>query len=221
MAYGRTFLNLVNDVLRELREDTVASWNDSEYSTLIGQYVNSCKRDAEAAHRWSMLTSWMTQETSAADDTYDFSGTDERVQVLDARNATYGNRLYKIRPEAFADEEYSIAGLPEGRVEAWMPSGLNASTGAFQYRVYKTPDGAQALRFRVYAPQLDLDANDDVMLVPYRPVVEGATARARGERGEDGGITAAEQQGFMQRALADHIAIDAGNDADALVWEPV
>lgn len=221
MAYGRRFLDVVNDVLRELREPEVATWNANDYSTLIGSFVNSCKRYAEDAHRWTMLTSWVEVPTVAGDYTYDFSGTDERAIVLDAWNATYGFQLTKMSNPAWASEAYSTAGLPSGRVEMWLPAGLNASTGAYQVNVWRKPDGVQALRFRVFAPQLDLDANDDVMLVPYRPVVEGALARARYERGEDGGISFADQEAFMRRACGDHIARDAANHAEELDWEPV
>jgi hypothetical protein len=220
MAYGRTFLQLVNDVLRELREDEVATWNATEYSTLIGQFINSCKRDAEAAWTWTTLRSSFIVPTVAGTVTYQFTDTDERAQVLDAWNTTTGAHLAKLTWRAM--NEVYFGGTPQsGSVTSWVPNGVNTSTGAYQVDVYPVPTAAENLNFTVYAPQADLAAGSTVMAVPFRPVVEGAVARARYERGEDGGVSFSEQRQFMERALADHIALDANQHPDDLTWEAV
>jgi hypothetical protein len=46
-------------------------------------------------------------------------------------------------------------------------------------------------------------------------------ARARFERGEDGGVSSSGQRDFMAQALGDHIALDAGNVQSDLAWVPV
>jgi hypothetical protein len=220
MAYGRTFLQLVNDALRELREDEVATWDATEYSTLVGQFINSCKRDAENAWRWTALRNSFIVPTVAGTVTYQLTDTDERAQVLDAWNTTTGGQLSKLTWQTM--NALYFGGTPQsGAVTSWVPNGTNPSTGALQLDVYPVPVAAENLNFTVYAPQADLDADADVMVVPHRPVVEGAVARARYERGEDGGVSFSEQLGFMFRALADHIALDANQHPDDVTWEAV
>jgi hypothetical protein len=221
MAYGRTFLQLVNDVLRELRETEVATWDQTDYSTLVGGFVNSCKRDAEAAWRWTGLRDSFSIPTVVDTVTYELTGTDERVQVLDAWNTTTNGELRSKTWRQMNAVYFGAASPEEGYVDSWVPNGVSASTGAYQIDVYPIPNSVQALVFNVYAPQLDLDADADVMVVPFRPVVEGALARARFERGEDAGIGFEGQAAFMARALSDHIALDAGNHSEDLMWEPV
>jgi hypothetical protein len=222
MAYGRTFLQLVNDALRELREDVVTTWDATEYSKLIGQFVNSCRRDAEAAWRWTMLRDTFTLSTVQGTTTYAFTGTDERAQVLDGWNTTFGRELMPLHWSTMNAAYYGTTTAPaQGEVAFYTANGINPSTGEYQVDVYPPPIDAQTLKFTVYAPQSDFTADADVMLVPHRPVVEGAVARARFERGEDGGVSSSGQRDFMAQALGDHIALDAGNVQSDLAWVPV
>jgi hypothetical protein len=38
-----TYLNLVNNVLRRLREDEVTTVNSDTYSAMVGDYINDAK----------------------------------------------------------------------------------------------------------------------------------------------------------------------------------
>lgn len=221
MAYGRTFLNLVNDVLRELREPTVSTWNENDYSTLVGGWINACKREAENIWRWTALRRTFEINTTEDVVTYSLTGTDERVQVLDAWNETEETELTKTTWQYMNSLFFGDQTPQEGPAELWVPNGVNTSTGAYQVDIWPVPTAAaQVLQFNVYAPQLDLDEDADVMVVPHRAVVEGALARAKHERGEDGGVSKAEQEDFMRRALADSIAIDANQHVEDLQWDP-
>ncbi len=50
-----TYLNLVNNVLRRLREEEVTSVQGSTYSKMVGDFVNDAKRMVEDAWDWSAL----------------------------------------------------------------------------------------------------------------------------------------------------------------------
>ena len=50
-----TYLNIVNNVLRRLREDTVDSVTETTYSTMVGDFVNDAKTLVEQAADWSAL----------------------------------------------------------------------------------------------------------------------------------------------------------------------
>ena len=43
-----TYLDLVNNVLRRLREDEVSSVSESSYSKLVGDFVNDAKQFVES-----------------------------------------------------------------------------------------------------------------------------------------------------------------------------
>ena len=62
-----TYLNLVNNVLRRLREDEVTNVSESTYSKMVGDFVNDAKDLVETAWDWSALRTTLTI-TTAADD---------------------------------------------------------------------------------------------------------------------------------------------------------
>ena len=50
-----TYLDLINNVLRRLREDTVDTVNGTDYSSLIGDLVNDAKKIVENSFDWTAL----------------------------------------------------------------------------------------------------------------------------------------------------------------------
>ena len=62
-----TYLQLVNSVLRRMREtetDTIENSNDS-YVKLVGEFVNDARRIVEDAWDWSALRTTLIAETQA------------------------------------------------------------------------------------------------------------------------------------------------------------
>ena len=50
-----TYLNIVNNVLRRLREEEVTTVTGSTYSTMVGDFVNDAKTLVEQAADWNAL----------------------------------------------------------------------------------------------------------------------------------------------------------------------
>ena len=50
-----TYLTIVNEVLRRLREDEVSAVTQNTYSKMVGDFVNDAKQLVEDAHEWSAL----------------------------------------------------------------------------------------------------------------------------------------------------------------------
>ena len=50
-----TYLQLVNSVLRRLREDEVSSVSQNAYSKLVGELVNEAKQTIEQTWDWTAL----------------------------------------------------------------------------------------------------------------------------------------------------------------------
>jgi hypothetical protein len=62
-----TYLNIVNNVLRRMREDEVTSVSSSTYSKMVGDFVNDAKRIIEDSWDWSALRTTLTITTTADD----------------------------------------------------------------------------------------------------------------------------------------------------------
>ena len=97
-----TYLELVNEVLRRLREDTVTTVSQTTYSTMIGDIVNDAKTAVESAWDWSALRGAISFNTTADDATYSLSGTTDQLKVIDAINDTSNIFLHYQTPTWFS-----------------------------------------------------------------------------------------------------------------------
>jgi hypothetical protein len=87
-----TYLELVNAVLRRLRESEVAtvqgSGNSNSYARLIGDFVNEAKAQIENAWDWSSLRTTLAVITTPNVFSYELNGTQNNFEVLDVWNNT-------------------------------------------------------------------------------------------------------------------------------------
>ena len=78
-----TYLNLINGVLRRLRETTVSTNTENAYSTLIGDLVNDAKTTVEEAWEWSALRNTITFNTVDGTYTYALTGAGQNSVLKD------------------------------------------------------------------------------------------------------------------------------------------
>lgn len=203
-----TYLQIVNQVLRLLREDVVAGVNDTTYSTMIADLVNIAKTEIETSFKWNVLRDTITVNTVNGTFRYILTGTGTQSPIIDAYNdtddielrkvsVTYMNRVFNGVTSSSSPTMYSING--------------SDSNGDLQVDVYPVPDGVYNLDFNIVLKQADLSADTDEPLVPSNVVVLATWALAISERGEDGGALFNEIDGQYRQALADAIAIEASN----------
>ena len=83
-----TYLQIVNKVLRRLRENEVSSINENPYSLLIGDLVNVVKREVEDAWNWDCLRTTLTMTTTPGLFNYALTNAGTRFRVLDVLNDT-------------------------------------------------------------------------------------------------------------------------------------
>jgi hypothetical protein len=81
-----TYLEVVNNVLKRLRERTVSTVEETTYSSLIGVLVNDALRDVENAWSWSGLRTTLTATTEADVFNYELNGSQNNLTVLDVIN---------------------------------------------------------------------------------------------------------------------------------------
>lgn len=217
---SKSYLQITNDVLRLLREDTVSTVDENSYSALIGVLVNQVKQEIEDSWNWTQLRSSILVTTEAGTFNYELTGAGLRSRMYRdkfGRPAVYNlNECYWIR-----------------RVESsrWITHQLLSTTGQEkpmyfdfngrgtddpQVDLYPIPDGQYTISFNLVIPQAELEDDSDTTVVPPHVIVYGAWARAISERGEDGGANFNEADARYRNELATAIAFDASQNEDEL-----
>jgi hypothetical protein len=210
------YIQLVNSVLRRLRETEVSSVQDNAYSKLIGEFINDAKRQVEDAYPWNALSETLTAVTAADIFNYVLVGSGQRFRVIDVLNDT-SNLIVQNATTRWMNEKFLITSVQKGSPAYYNFNGTN-SNGDTQVDLFPVPNGVYDIRFNVIKPQVALSSDSDVMLIPSEPVIFNATARAIAERGEDGGILAGEMAYLYNQSLADAIAIESGRYIEESAW---
>ena len=214
-----TYLDVVNNVLRRLREPTVTSVNDTEYSAMIGVFVNDAKREVEDAYDWNALSDTLTAVTSNAVFNYVLVGSKTRFRVIDVLNDTKDFEL-KYAPTAWMNRQYLITDTQKGAPTYYNFNGVDTN-GDTQVDLYPIPDGVYNIRFNLTIPQADLSADNDRILVPDHLVSMLAHSKAIAERGEDSGLVSSEAYQMYRLALADAVAIERNHYKEETIWESI
>jgi hypothetical protein len=210
------YIQLVNSVLRRLRETEVSSVADNAYSKLIGEFVNDAKRQAEDAYPWNALSETLTASTATDIFNYVLVGSGQRFRVLDVLNDT-SNTIVNNATTRWMNEQFLLTSVQKGSPSYYNFNGTN-SNGDTQVDLFPIPNGVYEIRFNVIKPQVALVSDADTLLIPSEPVIFNATARAMAERGEDGGIASGEMYAIYKQSLADAIAIESGRYIEESAW---
>ena len=211
-----TYLNLVNNVLRRLREDEVSSVQDTTYSKLVGDFVNDAKRMVEDAWDWSALRTTLTVTTSAGTFNYVLTGSQNRIKVLDVLNDS-SNLFMTYQTAHWFNDAYLNQSPVSGIPEYYTYNGVD-SNGDTQVDLYPKPDDTYSIRFNCILRSDDLSADEDTLAVPAQPVIHLAVAMLARERGETGGTSAPEYFGIADKYLSDAIALDAQKHPEEVIW---
>jgi len=214
-----TYLQIINAVLRRLRETEVTDVNETDYSKLIGEYVNSVKKEVEAAWDWNALRTTLTLNTVDGVFNYTLLGSGSRFRVSDVVNDT-SNYMLQQKGSAWMNQRFLTVDTQRSTPSFYSFNGVDSNLDS-AVDLYPVPDGVYTLRFNVTIPQDDLADNTDTLQIPSEPVIQGTLARAISERGEDGGRLSNDQYTLYRSAMADEIAIEAGRFSDETVWYPV
>ena len=204
-----TQITIINDVLSELREDTVADANTTTYSKLIGKFVNRAKSWAEDVnHHWSVYITEISTTITADGSTrsFDLTTTNDRSVLLRDTDKDWVPQAYDIT----TDEVGQLQDIPYSdllRERALTADTTKTVTTPFNFAVTADTDGrgwtlilvwpvgstetARSWRTYWYIPQADLalDGTDDgtEIKLPARPIELYALYLALNERGEEMG----------------------------------
>jgi len=214
-----TYLNLINNVLRRLREEETTSVTSTTYIKMVGDFVNDAKTLVGQAADWSALRETLTISTTASDNTYSLTGGGDNVKVMSMLNDTQNCFMNYQTKDWFNDALY-ISNAVEGAPKYFTYNGLDGN-GDTQILLGPTPDGVYSIRVDLVKRQADLTANTDSLLIPAQPVIHLAVALLARERGETGGTSTAEYFQVANQYLADAIAIDAAKHPEEMVFRTV
>lgn len=209
---NKTYLQLVNYVLTQLRETTVPTVSYSAYSNLIGQWVNDAKEMVEDAWDWqcldatssfSLIPGQLEYNMSAVTTTnlYEFNGTsfvavnfNERARLrIDVENPyrpmafdiTTGQPMQLIHyPYDLIVRTRVIQPTPLVQTQP-MFFGLKRQDQTIGVNLFETPTVSRNWIFWWTLPQIELAGDSDTMLIPWRPVTAMVIDRAMNERGEE------------------------------------
>jgi len=215
-----TYLDLVNDVLIRLREDTIDAIGgsaqqelDDPVATMVKQFVNDAKRLVEDAHTWNGLREEWTFTTVPGTAVYPLTNAREYAIIEDIYSVN-GNELdeaplSKIRRDALRQGQntpryYAVDGTD--------------TSGDVQLRLSPTPNVAVEYHAYGYQRTPDLQTDTDVLKVPSKPVVYYALGLAARERGEVGGQTSTDLFAMAKAYLNDAIALDASLNSLDDIW---
>jgi hypothetical protein len=220
-THGLTFLQIINRLLRRLRESEVAAHDTTDYSNLIGRMLNDVKHEIEGAFYWNALRDTYDVSTSDGVSSYTLTGAGDCI-ILSAWNTTAGTEMRRGTNRDF-DKYFFGSGLngtARGAPYLYLPAGLDVSYDR-NVDLWPIPNGVYALKFNVYKQQADLAADATIPLVPQPLLIEETYARLLVERGDENAPRPQPGETFILRdRLAQEVAREAGHDDEELDWMP-
>ena len=211
-----TYLDLVNNVLRRLRETEVSSVQSNSYSKLIGDLINDAKDLVETSWDWSALRTTLTITTTADVFNSSLTGSQNNIKELNVLNDT-SNLIMQYQTNNWFDSQFLLGNPVSGAPMYYTYNGVDTD-GDTLIDVYPKPDGVYSLRFNCALRNGDLSADTDTIKIPSMPVVHLAVAFASRERGETGGTSSAEYFSMANKYLSDAIAMDAARHPEETIF---
>lgn len=211
-----TYLDIVNNVMKRLREPTVTSVNDNKYSSLVAVLVNDSKREIEDAYDWNALATTLSANTTADVFNYVLVGSGTRFRVIDVYNDTEDFQL-RYAPTTWMNRQFITTSTQKASPTYYNFNGVDTN-GDTQVDIYPIPDQVYSLRFNLTVPQADLSADNDRIMVPSHLVAMLTYAKAIAERGEDNGNLSSEAYALFKNALANAIAIERNHYEEEMSW---
>lgn len=225
-----TYLDLVNNVLRRLRETEVNSVQDNAYSKLIGDLVNDAKNLVDSSWDWSMERKPIIQLITDNDRSVVLLGSGESPKIQSMTVGWEGGNLYGGTGNYFVEyidqvtmEKYerTIGSInspePKGMPYYYTIDGINSNRDT-EILLYPVPDQNYYLYTQIFTSQADLVLDGDILDVPTMPVLHLAVAFASRERGETGGTSTQEYFSIANKYLSDAIAMDAGKHPEKTIF---
>ena len=212
------YLDLVNNVLRRMRENTVTSVYENPQSSLVADFINDAKRICEDAHDWTAFRTDFVVPTVNGTSEYSITGSQGRSTIIDVQNTTTAANLSKVPQSQI--RKWGLVNQGNSAPSYYSMYGVD-SAGDDKINLYPVPDQAYLINVHTVMRPADLAAEGDELTIPHQPVIYYALAMAVQERG---GVDGTELQSYMGQAkkyLGDAIQYDMAKVSDESIWYPV
>lgn len=218
-----TVLQILNSVLRRLRETEVSSLEESEYSSLVADFIVDV-HDELLQHEWSSMEHVVDVPVDASQHILDLSQTEADggdvdnsstvpsvasviywAKVFDSSSDTNGTPL-SIVSSAFIEDQYQSARDTTSESPCYISFRASPDRDGLEAMVWPPAEGTKHIRVFMWTPEDSIDTSTDtnrVLLVPDRPVRLGALYLALNERGEELG----EPGGIAERRYTNAVSI--------------
>ena len=213
-----TYLEIVNSVLKRLREESVASIGETDYSSLVGDFVNDALILVEDAWQWTNLREAISVATEDGTIVYDLPNVTSRSEVLSVVD-TSNNRFLRFKPWNEFKRLITKDDVAEGDPQYFSFNGPQVSgSNIMAIQLYPTPNNIRTIEVDLVKRSARLTDESDFVAIPSNPVIQMAFAMAIQERGEVQGLSSTQQFSIAQRALQDAIALDSQWHNTDLDW---
>lgn len=211
-----TYLQIVNNVLRRMREDEVDTVSQNTYSKMVGDFVNDAFRIVADAWDWSGFRTTLTIETIEDVFNYVLTGSANNVKELSFLNDT-SNWFMEYKPQVWMDNVFLNQDPVKNSPQYFTYNGVDEE-GDTQIDIYPIPDGVYTLRYNCILRPTELTTDAQKVMIPSAPIIHLAIALLARERGETGGTATSEYFGLADKYLSDAIAHDAHKHPEELTW---
>jgi len=223
-----TYREIINSVLRRLREDTISSdWSGAlydsntvtDYQKLIGELVNDSKKQVESYHDWQALRETFNIKTKGGNMQYTMGdatrGAGVSFKVLDVICQETGQVLDQVNNDWINTKTFPLADIATGKPTKYAFNGISQASSSrepdFNVDLYPVPTGVQTISFNIVGAQKELTTAAQVLRTPSQPVILGAWAKAIAERGEDGGTISSGVAAEARDSLNMAVQLDSSN----------
>lgn len=211
-----TFLDLLNKVLRRLREDTVNTMDGTEYSRLVSEFIAEIHQECVEVHDWTSMRHTINLAVANGTRTYNLGKTianggnvpnTERVTttdsllvydqynqpmafLFDSDSDTQGNRMIPIS-QTNMERLYQSNRALTNTEPNYFSYRLHPSNDGLELTLWPIPATTRTARLTFWTPEEEptTEGTDDntALLVPWKPVYLGTLMLALNERGEEMG----------------------------------
>jgi hypothetical protein len=238
-----TVLEIVNRVLRRLREDTVTSLIETDYSRMVAEMLYDVHQEC-LEYDWSAMQHVIDVPVDASQRVLDLTRLEANsgdilaggrvtkndsyvmwdrnhlpmAWIFDDTSDTEGDRMIYLQ-QADMEHLYQTDRDFTADDATYFSLRMSPDRDGLSMTVWPPPDAAKHIRMRMWTPEdeIDVTADDDTtLLVPSRPLILGTIMLALNERGEELGEpgNVAERRYYEARSAAIELDMKRKEHAD-------
>jgi hypothetical protein len=219
------YRDIINEVLRRLREDQMTDWSGNlssangptDYHKMVGDFVNDAKYEVEHYWDWQVLRVTSAISTSDGVMSYSLLGAGRDFKVLDVIDTSTGIVLNQMSSSDINTRVFPTANIAKGEPSSYGFNGIDDNLDMV-VDLWPLPNDTRRINFNVVKSQDKLQLAETHCYVNEQAVILGAYMRALAERGEDGGTQVSVAAGEYVNILSRAVQIDAGKTQMEMTW---